>query len=86
MVMTVTRILELLLSCREWDEEGNIILKETPDGEKEKMFVTHDESVFTANDGRRQMWIKNDAQPLRQKSKGKGIMVSEFMTPRGRYV
>ena len=71
---------------REWDEDGNIITQvdDIPVGEKEKILVTHDESTFNANDGKRQMWILNDAQPLRQKSRGRGIMVSEFLTPRGR--
>ncbi|RPB21874.1 hypothetical protein L211DRAFT_888332 [Terfezia boudieri ATCC MYA-4762] len=69
---------------REWTEDGTILLKELPAGEKEKILVTHDESTFNANDGKRRMWIQNNAQPLRQKSKGRGIMVSEFLTPRGR--
>ena len=73
-----------MLSLREWDETGNQLIKELPFGEKEKILVTHDESTFNANDGKRRMWIQGDAQPLRQKSKGRGIMVSEFMTPRGR--
>ena len=74
----------ILPSLREWDETGNQLIKELPSGEKEKILVTHDESTFNANDGKRRMWIQGDAQPLRQKSKGRGIMVSEFMTPRGR--
>ncbi|RPB23933.1 hypothetical protein L211DRAFT_838386, partial [Terfezia boudieri ATCC MYA-4762] len=67
---------------REWAEDGSLILKEIPAGEKEKILVTHDESTFNANDGKRRMWIQNDAQPLRQKSKGRGIMISEVLTPR----
>ncbi|KAF8424326.1 hypothetical protein EV426DRAFT_716937 [Tirmania nivea] len=50
---------------REWVEDSSIILKEIPAGEKEKILVTHDESTFNANDGKRRMWIQNDAQPLR---------------------
>ena len=75
----------LLPTIREWDEDGNVFVKRPlPAGEHEKVYVTHDESSFNANDGKRQMWIQDGHQPLRQKSKGKGIMVSEFLTPRGR--
>ena len=47
------------------------------------MLVTHDESTFNANDGKRRLWLKNGEQPLRPKGKGKGIMVSGFLTPGG---
>jgi len=53
-------------------------------GEKPLVFVTHDESTFNANDGKRQGWMRKGHQPLRQKSKGRGIMVSGFLTPGGR--
>jgi hypothetical protein len=45
------------------------------------VLVTHDESTFNANDGKRRLWIEKDKQPLRAKSRGKGIMVSGFLTP-----
>ncbi|KAI0997788.1 hypothetical protein K3495_g10401 [Podosphaera aphanis] len=51
--------------------------------EKPLIFVTHDESIFNANDGKRQLWINRDSQPLRPKGKGKGIMASTFLTPGG---
>ena len=47
------------------------------------VFVTHDESTFNANDGRRSGWIKDKQMPLRPKGQGKGIMVSAFLTPGG---
>lgn len=53
-------------------------------GEKPIVFITHDESAFNANDGKRQGWMKKGEQPLRPKTKGKGIMVSGFLTPGGR--
>jgi len=71
-------------SIIEWDAELNRIPKDLPEGEKWKILVTHDESTFNANDGRHQMWIEGDKQPLRPKGKGKGIMVSDFLTPIGR--
>lgn len=54
------------------------------DGEKPLVLVTHDESTFNANDGKRSLWMKKDHQPIRPKSKGRGIMVSGFLTPGGK--
>ena len=47
------------------------------------ILVTHDESTFNANDGTRYGWTSGGGQPLRPKGRGKGIMVSAFMTPVG---
>ena len=52
-------------------------------GEKPLVLVTHDESTFNANDGKRRLWSQEGEQPLRPKGKGKGIMVSCFLTPGG---
>ena len=51
--------------------------------EKPTILVTHDESTFNANDGRKRGWIVEDKFPLLPKSRGKGIMVSAFLTPGG---
>jgi hypothetical protein len=53
-------------------------------GERPLVFVTHDESTFHANDGKRQGWMPKGEQPIRPKHRGKGIMVSGFLTPGGR--
>ena len=42
-------------------------------------FVTHDESLFHANDGRRSGWGPEDEQPLHKKGQGRAIYVSEFL-------
>ena len=55
-----------------------------PSGERPIVLIVHDESTFNANDGRSKIWIKDDNIPLRKKSRGKGIMVSDFLTPGGR--
>lgn len=47
------------------------------------ILVTHDESTFNANDGTRYGWTSASGQPLRPKGRGKGIMVSAFLTPVG---
>ena len=68
-----------------WDDNGNVVREENlPEGGRWVVIVTHDESTFNVNDGRRQMWLQDEENPLRPKGNGKGIMVSEFLTPRGR--
>lgn len=67
-----------------WDEKGSISVPETPPGVRSKVLVTHDESTFMANDGRRQVWQEKSKQLQRPKGRGKGIMVSDFLTPGGR--
>ena len=46
--------------------------------------MTHDESTFHSNDGRKFMWLKAGGDLLRKKGIGKGIIVSDFLTPGGR--
>jgi len=53
-------------------------------GERPVVLVTHDESTFNTNDGKRRIWMKDGKQPIRPKGRGKGIMVSGFLTPGGR--
>ncbi len=45
------------------------------------VLITHDESIFSANDGRHQAWIAENGAFLRPKGKGRGIMVSDFLLP-----
>jgi hypothetical protein len=56
---------------------------EKPDFENGQKYilVTHDECTFHANDGKNEMWLMVDEHPLRQKSPGKSIMISEFQCP-----
>ena len=49
----------------------------------EIILVTHDESTFNANDGRRSCWVKEGESILRPKGR-RGIIVSEFLTGSGR--
>ncbi len=51
------------------------------ENEKPLVLVIYDESTFNSNDGKRQIWIENEKQPLRLKGREKRIMVSEFLTP-----
>lgn len=52
-------------------------------GEKPLVLCTHDESTFNANDGKRAIWMEKGKPPIRPKGRGKGIMVSGFLTPGG---
>ena len=54
-----------------------------PVGVKPVVLVVHDESTFIANDRRSKIWIKDNNMPLKKKSRGKEIMVSDFLTPGG---
>jgi hypothetical protein len=45
------------------------------------VIITHDESIFSANDGKHQAWVPENGTILRPKGKGKGIMVSDFLLP-----
>ena len=76
----------LLLRSRfaNWDDKDNLAPTVQTRGERQIVVVTHDESTFHSNDGRRFMWLQPGGDRLRQKGLGKGIMVSDFFTPGGR--
>jgi hypothetical protein len=72
----------------EFNEDGTMKSKEYPEdcrigGQNRRpiIFITHDESIFSANDGRRQAWITENGCFLRPKGKGQGIMISDFLLP-----
>lgn len=78
----VPTFLNLLKSAVKQDDEGREVV---PAGVQEPLlFVTHDESVFNSNDGPRMTWMKKGEQPIRPKGRGKGLMVSDFLTTTGR--
>lgn len=47
------------------------------------ILVTHDESTFHSNDGKRKTWGEKDKPKLKPKGRGRGIMPSGFLTPGG---
>ena len=72
------RMAELEPRLIEFKDDGQI---EKPQVEGPQLIlVTHDESSFSANDDSTHHWKKRGTQPLKSKSKGKGLMVSEFLT------
>jgi len=52
-----------------FEEDGSWAVPDTlPLGEEPVVFITHDESTFNANDGKRRIWKEEGKQPLRAKS------------------
>ncbi|KAG9399842.1 hypothetical protein AC1031_022020 [Aphanomyces cochlioides] len=47
----------------------------------EIVWVTHDESVFYANDDGGKLWTHNLHYDLPKKSRGRSVMVSDFLCP-----
>ena len=45
------------------------------------IMITHDKSIFSANDSCRKVWTLDGHGILRPGEKGKGIMVSDFFLP-----
>ena len=45
------------------------------------VLIYHNESTFHANEGQGTMWVEDGNLPIRPKSQGRGIMVSDFVTP-----
>ena len=80
----VDKFLTLEPRFARWTEEGELMQSVLPEGEREIVAVTHDESTFHTNDGRRDMWLQDGKNPIRPKTMGKGIMVSDFLTPASR--
>ncbi len=58
----------------------NWICPNLPEGEKERILIVHDESIFYSNDDKREVWIKDGKMSLQKKGNGRLIMVSEFLT------
>lgn len=72
----------------EFSDNGSILPKVYPDdcavggsNRRPIIMITHDESTFSANDGRQKVWTLEGHGILRPKGKGKGIMVSDFLLP-----
>ena len=50
------------------------------EGDKKHILITHDESIFYANDGKKTFWGPVKHQPLRKKGAGLSLHVSDFLT------
>lgn len=49
-------------------------------GKKVLVLVIYNKSIFNANDKKRKIQKKKGKSPLQSKEKGKGIMISKFLT------
>jgi len=56
------------------DQIGN------PEATKRLVLIFHDESIFHANESQSVMWAEEGKVPIRPKSLGRGVMVSDFIT------
>ncbi|OAD78027.1 hypothetical protein PHYBLDRAFT_108288 [Phycomyces blakesleeanus NRRL 1555(-)] len=52
-----------------------------PEGVKQHVFVTHDESTFYANDYQKYAWVEGGESYCLPKSEGRSIVISEFQCP-----
>ena len=69
------------MTTYEGDSMQNAVPSTLQAGERELVWVTHDECTFYSNDGVNVAWLENDETMLRKKSQGAAIMVSEFLCP-----
>ena len=72
----------------EFDSSGQILEKTYLDDcqvggsqQRPTILITHDESIFSANDSKKWAWVTESNTFLRLKGKGQGIMVSDFLLP-----
>ena len=67
-------------------DEPPRIRREEDDGKKELVVLYHDESIFNTNEGQTWMWGEEDRPAILPKTKGSGIMVSDFVEEHGGYL
>ena len=58
----------------------------SPERREKNIFIFHDESTFNANDDEALQWGRPESQIIRPKSRGSGIMVSDFITEKDGYL
>ena len=57
-----------------------------PECRAKNILIFHDESTFNANDDESLQWGTAESQLIRPKSRGSGIMVSDFITEKDGYL
>ncbi|KAG2211009.1 hypothetical protein INT45_003016 [Circinella minor] len=65
----------------EGEEEEVVVSPELPDGAPKIVMVIHDEATFFSNKSRDKMWQHEDKSPIRKRTPGGSIMISEFQCP-----
>jgi hypothetical protein len=72
---------------QQFDDDDRPLPLNIPPGDRRHIVAYHDECCFHANDQSNICWVTNDEQPLRQKSRGRLIHVSDWVcadSPTGR--
>ena len=64
----------------------NDIQSPPPERQAKNVFIFHDESTFNANDDESLQWGTTESQLIKPKSRGSGIMVSDFITEQDGYL
>ena len=67
------------------DEPPRVRLEDDND-KKELVLIYHDESIFNTNEGQTWMWGESERPAILPKTKGSGIMVSDFVEEHGGYL
>ena len=57
-----------------------------PSHRRKLVLIFHDESTFHSNNDQGWMWAENGKQPIKPKSQGRGIMVSDFVDEHNGYL
>ncbi|KAG2214173.1 hypothetical protein INT45_005263 [Circinella minor] len=73
--------LKTFMDNYEGEEEEVVVSLELPDGAPKIVTVTHDEATFFSNEAHDKMWQHEDESPIRKKTPGGSIMISEFQCP-----
>ncbi|KAG2226938.1 hypothetical protein INT45_010217 [Circinella minor] len=63
------------------DDVTKVTLPDLLEGQKQIVMVTQDESTFYSNESPTNLWLVENENPIRNKSPGGSIMVSEFQCP-----
>ena len=67
------------------DEEPRVRI-EADEEKKDLILIYHDESIYNTNEGQLWMWAEDDHPALLPKTKGSGIMVSDFVEEHNGYL
>ena len=57
-----------------------------PSDRRKLVLIFHDEAAYHSNDDKKWMWSEKWKQPIRPKSQGQGLMVSDFVEEHNRYL
>ena len=67
-------------------DEPTRIRCEVDENKKELVIIYDDKSIFNTNEGQSWMWGEEDRPAILPKTKGSGIMVSDFVKEHGGYI